>query len=45
MLRFTGISVAMGKGAEKAKEAADIVTDDIDEDGWANAFKKLGLID
>lgn len=44
MLRYTGISVAMGKAGDKAKKAADFVTDDIDEDGWANAFKKLGLI-
>jgi Cof subfamily protein (haloacid dehalogenase superfamily) len=44
MLEAAGISVAMGNGAAVAKEAADFVTDDVDEDGIANAFKKLGLI-
>ena len=44
MLRYTGLSVCMGKGTEKAKEAADYVSDDIDEDGWANAMKHFGLI-
>ena len=45
MLEAAGISVAMGNGAVIAKEAANFVTDDIDEDGIANAFRKLGLID
>lgn len=45
MLEAAGISVAMGNGAVIAKEAADFATDDIDEDGIANAFRKLGLID
>ena len=45
MLEAAEISVAMGNGAPSAKEAADLVTDDIDEDGIANAFRKLGLTD
>lgn len=45
MLRSTGISIAMGNGNEKAKAAASMVTDDIDDDGWAKAMVKLGLID
>jgi hydroxymethylpyrimidine pyrophosphatase-like HAD family hydrolase len=44
MLNFTGISVAMGNGVAEAKAVADYVTDDIDEDGWANAMKHFGLI-
>lgn len=45
MLQFTGISVAMGNGQSEIKAIADFVTDDIDEDGWANAMKHFGLID
>lgn len=45
MLEAAEISVAMGNGAPSAKEAADFVTDDIDEGGIANAFRKLGLTD
>ncbi|MCR5079030.1 MAG: Cof-type HAD-IIB family hydrolase [Bacilli bacterium] len=45
MLQCAGISVAMGKGSEKAKKAATFVTDDIDEDGWAKAMVKAGLIE
>jgi len=45
MLQYTGIGVAVGAASEKAKKAADYVTDDIDEDGWANAMKHFRLID
>lgn len=45
MLQFTGTSVAMGTAPEEVKQAADYVTSDIDEDGWANAMKHYGLID
>ncbi len=45
MLHFTGISVAMGNGLDEVKKAADFVTDDIDNDGWAKAMKHFGLID
>jgi hydroxymethylpyrimidine pyrophosphatase-like HAD family hydrolase len=34
----------MGNGGKEIKEAADYITDDVDEDGLFNAFKKLGLI-
>ena len=44
MLGYTGISVAMGNAVDDAKKIADFVTDDIDEDGWAKAMQKLGLI-
>lgn len=44
MLRFSGIGVAMGNGEQAAKEAADYVTDRIEEDGIWKALKKLGVI-
>lgn len=44
MLRFAGIGVAMGNGCQEAKEAADFVTDDIDNDGLAKALAHFGLI-
>ncbi len=45
MLEFADIGVAMGNGREDLKAIADMVTDDVDRDGLANAFRKLGLID
>lgn len=44
MLRLSGIGVAMGNGEQAAKEAADYVTDRIEEDGIWKALKKLGVI-
>lgn len=44
MIEVAGIGIAMGNANDKLKNAADIVTDDITNDGLANAFKKLGLI-
>lgn len=43
MLKAAGTGIAMGNGAMAAKEAADWITEDIDEDGLAHAFLKLGL--
>jgi hydroxymethylpyrimidine pyrophosphatase-like HAD family hydrolase len=34
----------MGNGGAEIKEAADYITDDVNEDGLYNAFKHLGLI-
>ena len=34
----------MGSGGDEAKEAADFVTTDVDDDGLMNAFKHFGLI-
>lgn len=45
MLTLAGIGVAMAGAADAAKDAADYVTDDIDENGWANAIRHFGLID
>lgn len=44
MIRAAGIGVAMGNAIQEAKEAADFVTRDIDDDGIAYAMEKLGLI-
>ncbi len=44
MMKYAGISVAMGNAVDMTKEVADLVTDPIDQDGIANAMKKLGLI-
>jgi hypothetical protein len=45
MLQFSGISIAMGNARPEVKAVADYVSDDIDEDGWANAIKHYGIID
>ncbi|WP_099333255.1 HAD hydrolase family protein [Actinomyces minihominis] len=44
MLEFVGTGVAMWNGSVRLKEAADLVTDHIDADGLANAFRSPGLI-
>ena len=44
MLKFAGIGVAMGNGEEGAKQAADYITADIDDDGVAKALRHFGLI-
>lgn len=41
ILSAAGYSVAMGNAAEKLKEIADMVTDDVDKDGIAKALEKL----
>lgn len=45
MLEVCGVGVAMGNGSDDIKDVADHVTDDVEEDGLANAFRHLGLID
>ena len=44
MLRHAGIGVAMGNAIAEAKDAADYVTTDIDDDGVAHALKHFGVI-
>ncbi len=44
MLRYAGVSVAMGDGAKPALEAADHITTPLLEDGIWNGFKLVGLI-
>lgn len=44
MLEYAEIGVAMGNGCKSAKEAADYITDDIDENGLYNALKHFQII-
>jgi Cof subfamily protein (haloacid dehalogenase superfamily) len=44
MFELCGYAVAMGSGAESAKNAADYITDATDDDGLKKAFVHLGLI-
>lgn len=44
MLEAAGISIAMGNATESAKRAVGILTDPLTEDGFRNAFLRLGLI-
>ena len=45
MIETTGIGVAMGNAIPQLKAVADHITDHVTEDGLANAFKHVGLID
>lgn len=45
MIRSAGIGVAMGNAIDKVKEAADYVTDTVDNDGIEKALRHFGLID
>ena len=44
MMNYAGLSVAMGNGSEPTKEAADLVTAPIEEDGLYQGFVRTGLI-
>jgi len=44
MFEQCAYNVAMGNGGPEIKEAADYITDDVDNDGLYKAFEKLGLI-
>lgn len=44
MLEYCAYGVAMGNGGAAIKEAADYITDDVENDGLWKAFKKLSLI-
>lgn len=44
MLEYVNIGVAMGNAVEAVKQSADMVTEDIKEDGIYQGFLKLGLI-
>lgn len=45
MLKAAGIGVAMGNATGDVKDAADYITDDVDEDGLANALKHFLKLD
>jgi len=44
MFEICHYNVAMGNGSDEIKEAANYITDDVDNDGLYNAFKYLNLI-
>lgn len=44
MLECCAYGVAMGNGGAEIKEAADYVTDAVEQDGLYHAFEKLGLL-
>ena len=44
MLETAGTSVAMGRASDETKELADLVTDNLEDDGIWNAMKKLQII-
>lgn len=44
MLKYAGIGVAMGNAGDAVRQAADYVTDSVDENGIENALKHFGLI-
>ena len=44
MLEYCAYGVAMGNGGKEIKEAADYITDDVEQDGLYKAFVFLGLI-
>lgn len=45
MINFVGVGIAMGNAHQELKDIADYITDDIDENGWANAIRHYKLID
>ena len=44
MIKHCGIGIAMGNSQDSVKEVADYITDHIDKDGLAKAFKHYNLI-
>ena len=45
MLKFAKVGVAMGNASSEVKQAADYITDDVDNDGIRSALIKYRLID
>ena len=43
MLKKAAIGVAMGNATDKLKAVADMISDDVDDDGLAKALKRLEL--
>lgn len=43
MVRYAGCGIAMGNGIDELKRAADLVTEDVNEDGIYKAFERLLL--
>ncbi len=44
MFEACAVSVAMGNAPDHVQAAADLVTDDVEADGLAHAFQRLGLL-
>lgn len=44
MLQSASVGIAMGNGTEEVKSAADMVTNEIGENGIAHALEKMGLL-
>lgn len=44
MLEYCAYGVAMGNGGEEIRAMADLITDDVDQDGLWNAFCRLELV-
>ena len=44
MLEYCAYGVAMGNGGAEIKAMADMITDDVEQDGLYHAFEKLELI-
>jgi Cof subfamily protein (haloacid dehalogenase superfamily) len=44
MLRYAGTGIAMGNAPDIVKEAADLVTRDVDDDGIWHGLRTLGLL-
>lgn len=45
MLKYVSLGIAMGNGCEEAKQAADYITADIDDDGIEKALLHFHIID
>ncbi len=45
LFEASAYGVAMGEASDALKEAADLVTDNVGDDGLANAFIEIGLIE
>ncbi|HEL1581101.1 TPA: Cof-type HAD-IIB family hydrolase [Streptococcus suis] len=45
MLDYCAVGVAMGNGGAEILAMADMITNDVEEDGLYNAFERLGLLD
>ena len=45
MLKYCEVGVAMGNATTQLKEVAQIISDHVNEDGLAKAFKLAGLIE
>lgn len=44
LLEYAGIGVAMGNASDDVKEAADYVTDGVDDDGIISALRHFGIL-